>query len=162
MELLPFGRIDSEEDLAGELDRIRAFWPDAGLLPAEELQANIGSFLFAEKGRMLAEADKDGQICKETPFTIGVPAGMVYPGTDSEEMVIVQGIIDLYCKRPDGLWLIDYKTDRIREGKEAVLLDRYKGQMLYYKTALEQITGENVVEIDLYSFALNRFIPVVL
>lgn len=56
--------------------------------------------------------------------------------------------------------LVDYKTDRIREGEETVLLDRYRLQLIYYRRALEQITGKTVRQAFLYSLALQKEIPV--
>ena len=99
-------------------------------------------------------------VCKETPFTIAVPAGEVYEGTDSSEPVIIQGIVDLYCRTEEGLWLLDYKTDMVEPGDEGLLLDRYRKQMLYYEIALSAITGLPVTRIDLYSTSLGHFIPV--
>ena len=64
----------------------------------------------------------------------------------------------IYAERQKRL--IDYKTDRIKEGEESLLLDRYGNQMLYYKAALEQILGKRVSESYLYSFSLKKFIPV--
>lgn len=160
MELLPFDRIRDQDQLRREVEAVVEAYPQAGSLDLEDLLPRIGRFLFSKQGEDLALAQKEGRLHKETPFTIGLPADRVYPGTDSAEMVIIQGVIDLYCEGEDGLWLIDYKTDRLREGEGALLLDRYKAQMLYYKTALEQITEKTVSRIDLYSFTLGQFIPV--
>ena len=60
----------------------------------------------------------------------------------------------------DGAVLVDYKTDRIGEREEAVLLDRYRLQLIYYRRALEQITGKTVRQAFLYSLALQKEIPV--
>ena len=160
MELLPFGNIEDREQLDRELSSIMENYPQTKALDTEDVADAAEAFLFSEEGKMLAGYDREGLVCKEKPFTIGLPANAIYPGTESEEPVIVQGIIDLYCKTPEGLRLFDYKTDRIKAGEESLLLDRYRTQMIYYKTALEQITGEKVVKADLYSFALKKFIPV--
>ncbi len=160
MELLPFDQIRDEESLRQELEKVRENYPRTDLLPMEDLAAGIGLFLFSREGKELAFAQGQGRLHKETPFTIGLPAGMVYPGSDSLEKVIIQGVIDLYCETEEGLWLIDYKTDRVAEGEETLLLDRYKAQMIYYKTALEQILEKPVTRIDIYSFSLGRFLPV--
>ena len=50
------------------------------------------------------------------------------------------------------------KTDYLRPGQEGILLDRYRTQMLYYKLALEQLWGEKVARIYLYSYSLGTFI----
>ena len=74
--------------------------------------------------------------------------------------MLIQGIIDAWFEDEDGAVLVDYKTDRIGEGEEAVLLDRYRLQLIYYRRALEQITGKTVRQAFLYSLALQKEIPV--
>ena len=46
--------------------------------------------------------------------------------------------------------------------KGAELVKRYKTQVEYYKEALEKLTGKNVKESILYSFALNESVPCIL
>ena len=75
-------------------------------------------------------------------------------------MILLQGIIDAWFEEDDGLVLVDYKTDRVKEGGEQVLLDRYQIQLLYYARALTQITGKKVKEAVIYSLALQKEIPV--
>ena len=56
----------------------------------------------------------------------------------------------------DGLVLVDYKTDRIREGEEEILKNRYQVQINYYTRALEQMTGKKVKEAVIYSLSLQK------
>ena len=58
----------------------------------------------------------------------------------------------------DGLVLVDYKTDNVKEGQE--LIDRYQRQMHYYSQALERAYGKKVKECYLYSFALGKAVAV--
>lgn len=90
---------------------------------------------------------------------IGIEASKMGAG-DSEELVLVQGIIDVYLEEADGLVLIDYKTDHVRKGQEELLRKRYKAQMDYYQKALEQMTGKTVKERIIYSLALQEEIRV--
>ena len=43
----------------------------------------------------------------------------------SDELVLIQGIIDAYMEEEDGLVLIDYKTDHVVRGRESLLTERY-------------------------------------
>ena len=56
--------------------------------------------------------------------------------------------------------MVDYKTDRVREGGEDILIRRYRAQMESYQQALEKITGKCVKEIYIYSVTLQKTIPV--
>jgi len=89
---------------------------------------------------------------------MGIPARDIGAG-DSEELVLIQGIIDAYLEEEDGLVLIDYKTDYILQGQEEILIKRYGKQMDYYQKALEQIAGKRVKERIIYSFSLNKEVP---
>ena len=55
---------------------------------------------------------------------------------------------------------MDYKTDRVEEGNEQMLLDRYQIQMVYYAQALQQITQKKVKEAVIYSLALQKEVTV--
>ena len=56
---------------------------------------------------------------------MGIPAREMELA-DSDELVLVQGIIDVYLEEGDHLILIDYKTDRVEKGEEQKLADRYR------------------------------------
>lgn len=102
------------------------------------------------------QAHKDGRMYREQPFVMGLPARETDPAIHSEQLVLVQGIIDLYFEEPDGLVLLDYKTDSVKEAKQ--LLDRYQTQMDLYARALSAATGKPVKEKLIYSFKLEGII----
>lgn len=70
------------------------------------------------------------------------------------EKVILQGIIDAFIMEEDGIILVDYKTDRVKDGEE--LRNRYQKQIDLYSEALEQILGKKVKRRVLYSFSLGE------
>ena len=73
---------------------------------------------------------------------------------DSDETVLIQGVIDAYIDTKDGIILVDYKTDNVKDAE--TLINRYKVQLELYKKSLEMSTGKNVSEIFIYSFALGK------
>ena len=96
---------------------------------------------------------------REYHFTVQVPVSMVdQTVTATDEQVVVQGIADCVFQDGDGLTLVDYKTDRVKEAQE--LIDRYHSQMTFYKQALEPILGLPVTRAILYSFHLQQEIEV--
>ena len=70
----------------------------------------------------------------------------------------MQGIIDVYFEEPDGLVVLDYKTDKIKTGDE--LKEKYHAQLDYYAQALERLTEKPVKEKIIYSFTLGEEITV--
>ena len=77
---------------------------------------------------------------------------------DSDETVLIQGVIDAYIDTKDGIILVDYKTDNVKDAD--TLINRYRVQLELYKKSLEMSTGKNVSEIFIYSFALGKEIKI--
>ena len=111
-------------------------------------------FLQTDSGKRMQACAKQNRLFKEQPFVLGVPATDLWKEEEEGELVLVQGIIDVYFEEEDGLVVLDYKTDRVRESRE--LVERYHGQLDYYARALEQATGKIVKEKIIYSFTLGE------
>ena len=157
LETLDFTKEYDTEILKAEL----VYQQEKGLLTKEMSSCirikDILAFLHSEVGQRVQCASKKGMCHMEQPFVLGLMARDVYPEQDSEETILVQGIIDLYFEEEEGLVVLDYKTDRISEPEE--LKGRYQTQLRYYSEALERITGKKVKERIIYSFALGIAIP---
>ncbi|WP_458008905.1 helicase-exonuclease AddAB subunit AddA [Jutongia sp. SJQ-6] len=137
---------------------------EAGLLKEAERNClkpqKFDRFMQSELGKRMQQAAKRGALRREQQFMLEIPVMELYPELESEETVLVQGIIDA-CFEEDGEWvLVDYKTDYVRYGMEQTLVDRYRVQLEQYARALEQLTGMKVREQIIYSFALDKHIPV--
>ena len=159
LECLDFTR----EPLGDSLeDQIRQMEEDGRLLedqvkriPLEKVRKFLGTSIA---GRM-AVAAAAGCLFLEQPFVMGdLPEKIFGDGSASEEMLLVQGIIDVFFEEEDGIVLLDYKTDRVREAEE--LIRRYRRQLELYGEALERTRGKRVKERYLYSFALGETIRV--
>lgn len=115
----------------------------------------LWNFISSPLGQRMSAAQACGCLHKEQQFVIGIPAREMEV-CDSDELVLIQGIIDAYMEEEGGLVLIDYKTDHVVKGREEVLKERYGIQLEYYKRALEQMTGKKVVEKIIYSLTLQE------
>ena len=155
LELLDFGRVrtgkEVREALEGFLKAGKIDEESISLLSADQLSA----FLSSPLGQRMGAAQAEGRLKKEQQFVVGIPARDMDVG-DSDELILVQGIMDAWLEEEGELVLVDYKTDRIREGEEQILRDRYQVQMEYYQRALEQMTGKKVKEKIIYSMALGK------
>lgn len=120
----------------------------------------IKKFLESELGRRLKLAAKAGKVYRESQFVIGIPMKEMNLESESDELVLLQGIIDLYFEENDELILLDYKTDYVKADAETELIDKYRLQLGYYKRALEQITEKRVKEVWIWSFGLNKGLAV--
>ena len=158
MECLCFAEVKQEADLYHQLEQLIA----KGIFTKEDMKIfqfkKILSFFESSLGKRMTKAEQKQNLWREAPFVIGIPACEIKEEWNSEELVLVQGIIDAYFEEEDGLVLMDYKTDRLE--KEVLFIERYEAQLTYYKKALEQITGKKVKEKWIYSFHLGREIKV--
>ena len=123
-----------------------------GLLNQEKLK----KFLDSPLGQLFAKAYKENTLYREQHFMQEVEYEKLFPedGGDNVEKVILQGIIDAFIMKEEGIILVDYKTDRVKDGEE--LRNRYQKQIDLYSEALEQILGKKVKRRVLYSFSLGE------
>ena len=111
----------------------------------EKKSININMLYKYTKSSLWQELKNAKEIHKEQPFYINVPANKIYDGAEENEMILVQGIIDLYYISKEGkLILVDYKTDYVPNGDVSKLEEKYKVQLELYKKALEEATGKKV------------------
>lgn len=77
-----------------------------------------------------------------------------------EKNIIIQGIIDAFFIENGKIIVLDYKTDGLSGYKvsENALKDNYEVQLNIYAKVLSELTGMEVSEKYIYSFALNKAI----
>ncbi|MGY0692828.1 helicase-exonuclease AddAB subunit AddA [Virgibacillus sp. FSP13] len=115
----------------------------------------IAQFFTTEIGQYILSVTKHH---REVPFSLSLPASTVYASWTSEtdEQVLVQGVIDCIIPKDDGWIILDYKTDAIdgdvTEQVKAKLMKRYATQMNLYRQAIETIWKQPVKETYLYFF----------
>lgn len=160
LELLRFGEISSVSDIRRQLEEIgREERMDREALKLIRVSV-LERFMNSSVAQRMKSADGAGKLYKERQFVMGVPASAM-DEAESEELVLIQGIIDAWFEEADGLVLVDYKTDWLSEGEEHILTERYGTQMAYYCQALSQITGKQVKEAVIYSLTLQKEIRVI-
>jgi len=158
LELLDFTREYDAESLKREISEKEC----EGLLTKEMASCirpeEILSFLHSSVAQRMHRASIRGKCFAEQPFVLGMKVKEIYPEIDSDERILVQGIIDVYFEEEDGLVLLDYKTDKVFRAQD--LVNKYRAQLDYYAQALKRLTGKTVKEKIIYSFALEREIEV--
>lgn len=121
----------------------------------------IRSFLDSLLGRRMLSAER---IFREVPFNLEIPCREIYQtlGQDScrQEKILLQGVIDCFFEEPDGLVLVDYKTDFIPASGMEAIAERYRTQINYYARALAMLTGKQVKEKYLYLFSNGEILRI--
>ena len=144
------------EDMSVEIRKLE----EKGILKKEELEAvdirKLNGFRNSRLGRRMALAQKMGQLYREQQFVMETAASEVDPLWNSEEKILIQGIIDAYFIEENEIVLVDYKTDFVKFQEASSLYEKYRVQLGCYKNALETLTDYPVKEILIYSFCLDR------
>jgi ATP-dependent helicase/nuclease subunit A len=148
--------LDAEPDEAAVASTLRAMVAKELITESQSELVDPGvivSFFRSALGGRLLRARS---AWRELPFSYGLPAKDVYPDAgDSakDEIILIQGVIDCMFEEPEGLVLVDFKTDALRGMKPEALRDRYKVQLDLYKRAVEHIwkrpvTGKYIFLFD--------------
>lgn len=150
----------NEEIIKGFLDTLKV----RNIITDKELKSiHVNSVIQFLKSDLCKRMLKSYESLKrETPFVLGVSANEIYRDlTDqADDVVMIQGVIDVFFEEEGEVVLVDYKTDYVIEGQEEQLVKRYEEQMKYYKQAIEQIFNKKVKEIFLYALNVSKAIKV--
>lgn len=156
MQFLDFRACTTLEGVRAEIRRLR----ERRFLTEEQADAvsaqRIFAFFTSPLGvRLMAS----GSIRREFKFSLLAPCAVIseldalarVPDAD-EDSILFQGVIDCYFEEPEGLVLVDFKTDFVLPGREHALAEQYRPQLTAYALALTRITGKPVAERHLYFF----------
>ena len=127
---------------------------ELSLLNKEQFQ----TFLSSSLGECFKKAYREKRLFREKHFMRALPYHSLFPERPEEDEVLLQGIIDAFIVEDDGIILVDYKTDRVKNEEE--LRERYQKQIMLYSDALEAILGKRVKRRVLYSFYLAKEVEI--
>jgi ATP-dependent helicase/nuclease subunit A len=91
-------------------------------------------------------------------LALSLPKGQAEATTD--EVIVVQGIIDMLIQTPRGLIVIDFKTDKVTAQQVAERAELYRGQLELYSRAAEAILRSEILGRWLYFLTPRASIPV--
>lgn len=158
LQHLNFHQSHSLTSLEGELESL----VKKELIRSEDGKAidlkKILAFLDSQLGKRMKDSH---EIYQEKPFNLLKKAkDLIQLRGDTEEEVLIQGVIDCFFKEKDQWILVDYKSDAIWEGNRKALIETYRSQIHLYKEALETLTGIKVKESYIYFFHIGEAVEV--
>ena len=147
LQYMDFAKSGSREAIEGEVQRLCS----QGFLSRREAEAvdvaAIARLFASDLGRRMRGCPR---MLREFKFSLLCDAEEIY-GAAAGEQLLLQGVVDCCLDEPDGLVIIDYKTDRVRTAQEIEERGkRYRGQILSYARAMERIQGKKVKQCLLY------------
>lgn len=140
---------DVEAQIAAQVAAGRLTPADAALVP----KVDITWLARTPLGALLAQ--RQGALRREVPFVYAWPLAQ-YP-----ERVIVRGVIDCLIEQPDGLVVVDYKTDCVTDGPQLQRrIAAYSAQLRCYAHAAGAICGRPVVQCWLAFLRARQIVAV--
>jgi ATP-dependent helicase/nuclease subunit A len=105
------------------------------------LESDLGGILKTHRQKLM----------REVPFALacGPDGSAAVDGGDPMDRIMVRGRIDLLLPLPDGLAIVDYKTDNVSGQWIEQRRESYRGQMQLYRRAIEQVAGQKVAAVYL-------------
>ncbi len=107
----------------------------------------ITAFFETQLGRRVLAIESE--VRREWPFSLGMNVSelsfhSLVPGAAGNETVVIQGIIDMLVKTPEGLVVIDFKTDDIIAEQACQRAEIYKQQLKLYGKAAAAILKDKL------------------
>ena len=118
---------------------------------------HIADFFMTEIGRKLQSSRN---VLREFKFSILEDAMIYYPDV-KDEKILLQGVVDCAIIDTDGIYVIDFKSDRVSEETVYAVAERYCPQVIAYAQALAKIYQLPVKSAQLYFFRLGKTISVI-
>ncbi|MHC4265468.1 MAG: helicase-exonuclease AddAB subunit AddA [Planctomycetota bacterium] len=110
---------------------------------------SIISFFDSDLGKLALENKEN--IFREWPFTLALPASQLpHAPSGIDDSIIVQGIIDMLISTPNGLVIIDFKTDSVSPDQVKDRADSYRPQLQLYAKAAQKILNKKIAATYLY------------
>ena len=154
MQYIDFRTPATAEAVAEEVERLR----QRRLLTSQQAVAvdctMVAAFLASPLAERIRGAEK---VWREYRFALLTDAALYDPAVTGEELLL-QGVVDCAFQTPDGLVVVDFKTDRITPQQQAQRAERYRPQLEAYALALGQVLQQKVSEKLLYFFHTNSVV----
>lgn len=154
MQYLDYGKVGNLEELEGELDRLR----DRGFITPQQRRAvDPQVFLTFFRSPLGQEVLAAGEgLRREFKFSLLQPAERYWPQLEPGETVLLQGVVDCFFDTPQGLVVVDFKSDRVTEETVAQRAGSYRPQLETYADALSTLLQRPVHRKVLWFFALGQ------
>ena len=156
---------DKTDAILEELDRSAARW-----IP-EELKGRSGEIIKEAREVLatFARSEAYAELCGATILGREVPFLMPWPshaevGVGGGRLAgppptLMEGRIDLLYEKGGGLWVADYKTDRITEAEVSARMEAYRPQAQAYTEAVRQAVGRTPTGFKLIFLRLGKSVP---
>lgn len=124
---------------------------ERNIVKAEDIRACLDSEIFDLARHCILSG---GACYREKPFMMYKSAREISDAFDTDDKVLVQGIVDLFIDGEKKL-IVDFKYSAL---KDVEMMKKYKKQLYLYKTAIESADCVKIDKVLLYSFKTKKII----
>ena len=122
--------------------------------PLARFTEDAGKFAIKNISTLVENEDI---VLKEQQFLCFMPANEMIESKENQK-ILVQGVADLIIIKKDEIWLIDYKTSRLKNKKD--FEKKYGTQLKIYAKAIQNFYEKPVTKKMIYSFYLNKLLTI--
>ena len=142
-------------------EQVAALRLRAKLTPEQAAAVDIRALERFLSSPLAEEMRRAATMEREYRFTVLMDArdydGMSIGGDE----ILLQGVVDCWFETPDGLTVVDFKTDRVFTEEELTeRAELYRGQLSAYTLALERVLERPVTRRVLYFLSVGRAVEV--
>ena len=117
----------------------------------------IAYFFSTPFGSRLKNSD---HVLREFKFSILDDASRYGSGVEDEK-ILLQGVVDCAIIEPDGIEIVDFKSDKVTEDSVLTVAEKYRVQVKTYAHALSRIYSLPIKSAQLYFLQLRKIVSVV-
>ena len=145
-------------DVPGQVEKLRL----EAKLTAEQAAAVDIFALRRFLGSPLAEEMRQAETAaREYRFTVLMPARDYDPAAAEEDSILLQGVVDCWFETPEGITVVDFKTDFVQTEEDvAQHAELYRGQLAAYSLALERVLEKAVTRKALYFLQAGKTVEI--
>ena len=122
----------------------------AKLTPEQAAAVDISALERFLASPLAEELRQAAVVEREYRFTVLMDARDYDPAA-GEDTILLQGVVDCWFETPQGIAVVDFKTDHVRTEEDvAQHAELYRGQLAAYSLALSRVLEKPVVRKALY------------
>lgn len=154
LQFLNFHDLDAKQQVSDMTAAGKLTEEQAGAVDIKALEGFLNSSLADE-------IRKAEQVLREYRFTLLVSAQEYAPAAPKDDFILLQGVADCCFYSPDGLTIVDFKTDHVYHYDDInTRAEHYRPQLNAYSLALSRVLQRPVHRKILYFLSPGKMIEV--
>ena len=145
-------------DVPGQVEKLRL---EAKLTAEQAAAVDVPALRRFLESPLAEEMRQAETTAREYRFTVLMPARDYDPAAAEEDSILLQGVVDCWFETPEGITVVDFKTDFVQTEEDvAQHAELYRGQLAAYSLALERVLEKAVTRKVLYFLQAGKTVEI--